>query len=124
RELPSRGARDARSDRRRAPVGGRGDELCRPRDGSAPRAPSGRASPARPAPGRFLVSLPEHVRRNRAHWDAWARDYEEPGRHNWASDEPSWGIFGVPESEVGMLSAELDGLDAIELGCGTGYVSA
>ncbi len=70
------------------------------------------------------MSLPDHVRRNRAHWDSWAHDYEEPGRRNWAADEPSWGIFGVPESDVGMLPAELAGLDAIELGCGTGYVSA
>jgi len=30
----------------------------------------------------------------------------------------------VPESEVGLLPRELDGRDAIELGCGTGYVSA
>ena len=68
--------------------------------------------------------IPDHVRRNRAHWDTWAADYEEPGRRNWAADEPSWGIFGVPEREVGMLPADLDGLDTIELGCGTGYVSA
>jgi SAM-dependent methyltransferase len=71
-----------------------------------------------------VENLPEHVRRNRAQWEAWARDYEEPGRRNWASDEPSWGIFGVPESEVEILPAALDGLDAIELGCGTAYVSA
>jgi SAM-dependent methyltransferase len=51
-------------------------------------------------------------------------EYVDSGRRNWASDEPSWGIWGVPESEVGMLPADLDGLDAIELGCGTGYVSA
>jgi len=30
----------------------------------------------------------------------------------------------VPESEVGMLPAAIDGRDSIELGCGTGYVSA
>jgi SAM-dependent methyltransferase len=30
----------------------------------------------------------------------------------------------VPESEVGLLPKELDGRDAIELGCGTAYVSA
>ena len=30
----------------------------------------------------------------------------------------------MPEAKVGMLPAELDGRDAIELGCGTGYVSA
>ena len=30
----------------------------------------------------------------------------------------------MPESELGVLPAELEGKDAIELGCGTGYVSA
>jgi SAM-dependent methyltransferase len=68
--------------------------------------------------------LPEHARRNRAAWDSYAADYVAPGERNWAADEPSWGIWGIPESEVGMLPAELDGKDAIELGCGTAYVSA
>ena len=49
--------------------------------------------------------------------------YVDPGRRNWATDEPSWGIFGAPESEVGFLPDDLDGKDAIELGCGTAYVS-
>ncbi len=68
--------------------------------------------------------LPEHVARNRAQWDRWAADYEEPGRRNWAAAEPSWGIWGVPESELRMLPADCGALDAIELGCGTAYVSA
>ena len=34
------------------------------------------------------------------------------------------GIWGVPESELPLLPDELEGKDAIELGCGTGYVSA
>src|SRR6202012_2739602 len=50
--------------------------------------------------------------------------YVKEGRHNWESEEPSWGIFSVPESEVGMLPREIDGRDSIELGCGTRYVSA
>src|SRR3954452_11503994 len=41
-----------------------------------------------------------------------------------AAEEPSWGVWDVPESEVRMLPERLDGLDAIELGCGTAYVSA
>jgi SAM-dependent methyltransferase len=71
-----------------------------------------------------MSDLPEHVSRNPGYWDAQAGDYEETGARNWASAEPSWGIFSVPESEVGMLPADLDGRDAIELGCGTAYVSA
>jgi SAM-dependent methyltransferase len=35
-----------------------------------------------------------------------------------------WGIWGVPESQLGVLPESLAGKDAIELGCGTAYVSA
>jgi SAM-dependent methyltransferase len=64
----------------------------------------------------------DHVARNRASWNLAAAEYAEPGRQNWAS-EPRWGIWGIPESDVHLLP-EVDGLDVIELGCGTGYVSA
>ena len=65
----------------------------------------------------------DHVLRNRAAWDGFAEEFVEPGHQAWSTDEPSWGIWGVPNAEVGML-AEVDGLDAVELGCGTAYVSA
>ncbi len=71
-----------------------------------------------------MDEFPEHVRRNRGQWAEWAAEYVEPGRRNWASNEPRWGIWGVPEAQVGMLPADVAGLDVIELGCGTGYVSA
>jgi SAM-dependent methyltransferase len=71
-----------------------------------------------------MTELPEHVARNRTHWDEWARAFVRPGRENWAADEPSWGIWGVPESQLRMLPDDLDRRDAIELGCGTAYVSA
>jgi SAM-dependent methyltransferase len=70
-----------------------------------------------------MSDLPEHVRRNRAAWDAWAQDYAAPGEAMWASAHPTWGIWGVPESELSLLP-DLAGKDAIELGCGTAYVSA
>ena len=68
--------------------------------------------------------LPEHVKGNRAAWDLMAKDYIEPGEHAWAETEPSWGIFSIPESEVGMFPSSVTGLDTIELGCGTAYISA
>ena len=67
--------------------------------------------------------LPEHVRRNRVMWDRLAVEYAEPGRQAWASDEPTWGIWSIPEREVGALP-EVAGRDVIELGCGTAYWSA
>ncbi len=42
----------------------------------------------------------------------------------WQASEPTWGIWGVPESEVGLLAEVGEGTDAIELGCGTAYVCA
>ncbi len=39
-----------------------------------------------------------------------------------AQDEPTWGV-GI-ESQPGVLWGDVAGLDAIELGGGTGYVSA
>jgi SAM-dependent methyltransferase len=72
------------------------------------------------------AALPEHVARNRVAWDRFASEYVAAGERNWAlrPGEESWGIFGVPEAELRLLPDDLDGLDAIELGCGTGYVSA
>jgi SAM-dependent methyltransferase len=67
--------------------------------------------------------LTEHARRNRAAWDIWADDYVAPGERAWASDEPSWGIWGVPEAAIRAVPDVAD-RDVIELGCGTAYWSA
>jgi SAM-dependent methyltransferase len=69
-------------------------------------------------------TLPEHVRANREAWDRYAADYVEPGHENWAQPEPTWGIWSIPESELLLLPEDLDGKAAVELGCGTAYVSA
>jgi len=66
----------------------------------------------------------DHVRRNRAAWDRWAAEYAGPGLRLWAAAEPAWGIWNVTEAHTGVLPADLEGRDSIELGCGTGYVSA
>jgi SAM-dependent methyltransferase len=65
----------------------------------------------------------DHVVVNRAKWDLDAAEYEEPGRRNWASNVPHWGIWDIPDSDVHMLP-DVKGLDVIELGCGTAYVSS
>jgi SAM-dependent methyltransferase len=66
--------------------------------------------------------LPEYVLRNRAAWDRWAPDWMAEGESSWADPEPSWGNWGIPESQIGMLE-DVNGLDVVELGCGTAYVS-
>jgi SAM-dependent methyltransferase len=41
----------------------------------------------------------------------------------WAADEFTWGLFHVPERQLGALG-DVRGLSVLELGCGTAYVSA
>jgi SAM-dependent methyltransferase len=72
---------------------------------------------------RGVDDHPDYVRANRETWNAQADRYAEAGRLRWA-EEPTWGIWGIPEADVHLLPAALDGRDSIELGCGTGYVSA
>ena len=70
--------------------------------------------------------LPAHVAANRAFWDGDAAQWVEPGERSWRVQpgEETWGVFGLPEADLHMLPDDLAGLDAIELGCGTAYVSA
>ena len=68
------------------------------------------------------MNEPGHVVENRAQWNALAPGYEAAGRRAWAG-APSWGIWDTPEDELGLLR-DVAGLDALELGCGTAYVSA
>ena len=71
-----------------------------------------------------MSDLPEHVRINRAKWDDIAKEYVAAGELGWARDTPGWGIWHVPEAELHVLPDDLNGKDAIELGCGTAYVSS
>ena len=71
-----------------------------------------------------VTGTADHVLRNRAAWDRWAADYAGPGLRRWAAAEPSWGLWNIPEAQVGLLPADVAGRDSIELGCGTGYISA
>ncbi len=65
----------------------------------------------------------EHVLKNRESWDTDADNWVERGREAWRSEHITWGIWSVPESELGLLP-DVDGFDVVELGCGTGYISA
>jgi SAM-dependent methyltransferase len=56
------------------------------------------------------------TRRNAEHTDGAAA-------RAWARGEITWGMAGVPESELGVLG-DVAELDVVELGCGTAYFSA
>lgn len=64
----------------------------------------------------------DHVLENRRYWDGSAHEWVALGERAWA-DEPTWGQWGVPEEEIQMLPGDMAGMSAIDLGCGTGYVS-
>ncbi len=68
--------------------------------------------------------MSDHVQRNRDAWDSLAERYAGPGRAQWEANQPTWGIYSVPEADVGVLPPSVDGLDVVELGCGTAYVSS
>jgi SAM-dependent methyltransferase len=65
----------------------------------------------------------DHVRRNRDAWAEMAPGYAERAPRHWSAEEITWGVWNVPESELRALP-DVRGLDVVELGCGTGYVSA
>ena len=52
-----------------------------------------------------------------------AEQWIKSGELNWKS-EPKWGIWGIPEKKLRLLPSDMSGMRAIELGCGTGYVSS
>jgi SAM-dependent methyltransferase len=66
----------------------------------------------------------EHLRANAEAWEERRDDQLRLAREQWGAAEPSWGIFGVPETVARLLPAHAAGMDVVELGCGTAYVSA
>ncbi|HEY0867855.1 MAG TPA: class I SAM-dependent methyltransferase, partial [Fimbriimonas sp.] len=71
------------------------------------------------------MSLPEYAERNRSVWTKLSEWFAIAGRRCWAASEISWGIWSIPESQLGALGPleAYAGKDVIELGCGTGYFS-
>jgi 2-polyprenyl-3-methyl-5-hydroxy-6-metoxy-1,4-benzoquinol methylase len=61
---------------------------------------------------------------NRALWTVVNAQFTDArAREAWAAEDFSWGLFGNLESRLRVLG-DVDGLDVVELGCGTAYVSA
>ncbi len=60
---------------------------------------------------------------NRDVWNADAANWVDFARERWALDSPLWGTWGNTEEELNLLPADMAGITAIELGCGTGYVA-
>jgi len=61
---------------------------------------------------------------SRERWTRANAEYtSEHAYRAWAADEITWGVFDVPDREIGVLG-DVSGLDVVELGCGTAYFSA
>jgi SAM-dependent methyltransferase len=62
---------------------------------------------------------------NRAVWtDVNARYTNARASAAWREPEITWGVWSVPESQLRALPPSVAGLDIVELGCGTAYLSA
>ena len=71
-----------------------------------------------------MPGISDDAKRNREDWTQANAAYTDArASSNWAADEMTWGVFGIPESGLESLGP-VDGLDVVELGCGTAYVSA
>ena len=81
-----------------------------------PRSVPGAAAPAPP--------VSDYLARNTAAWERWAAQYVAAGRAAWQEAELRWGIWGLTESELQLLSELRAGADVVELGCGTAAISA
>jgi len=80
--------------------------------------------PGAALPWPAMEELPAHAIVNRDAWTARNAAYTDAkGRDNWMRAEITWGVFGVPESELRALP-DVRGLDVVELGCGTAYFGA
>ncbi len=67
---------------------------------------------------------PEYVAQNVEVWTKANAEHTGPrARDAWAKDEIDWGVFGTLERDVNALG-DVAGLDVVELGCGTAYLSA
>jgi len=66
----------------------------------------------------------DSVAANVAQWTKTNAEFTDPSaERHWSDGEIRWGVFGIPEWQIGCLG-EVDGLDVVELGCGTAYFSA
>ena len=66
----------------------------------------------------------DYIARNRAAWDEWATGHVAAGRKAWRDKELRWGVWGIPESKLQLTTDMPPGSDVIELGSGSGEISA
>jgi SAM-dependent methyltransferase len=71
-----------------------------------------------------MASWADDAAKNRSVWTKSNVEYtDRRARAAWAKDEIDWGVWDAREADLGVLG-DVDGLDVVELGCGTAYFSA
>lgn len=72
-----------------------------------------------------MTSLPDSIDANIKQWTRTNTEHtDERAADAWNAEDISWGVFGVSDASLGSPLGEVDGLDVVELGCGTAYFSA
>jgi ubiquinone/menaquinone biosynthesis C-methylase UbiE len=72
-----------------------------------------------------VPDLPDSIAGNVRAWTKSNADYTDAAAERaWAPRDLTWGVFAVPDEEIGSPLGDVSGLDVVELGCGTAYVSA
>jgi SAM-dependent methyltransferase len=67
----------------------------------------------------------DSVAANIADWtQANAEHTDRQAEKAWTHPGILWGVFAIPEDQVGALPESVDALDVVELGCGTAYFGA
>jgi SAM-dependent methyltransferase len=75
--------------------------------------------------GSDKLSVEESVAINRQRWTAANAEYTDAAALDaWRAEEIRWGVWHIPERQLHALPCDPAGLDVVELGCGTAYVSA
>jgi SAM-dependent methyltransferase len=71
-----------------------------------------------------MTEVSDDAKRNREAWtEANAAYTDKQATEQWARRDIVWGVWGAREDDLDTLG-EVAGLDVVELGCGTAYVSA
>jgi hypothetical protein len=66
-----------------------------------------------------MAEVSDDAKRNREDWTKANAEYTDArASAAWAEEEITWGVFNVREDDLGGLG-DVDGLDVVELGCGT-----
>jgi SAM-dependent methyltransferase len=68
-----------------------------------------------------MSSVDERIAANAAQWALTNAEYTDSGADRWwRSDAVTWGVFEIADEWIG----DVDGLDVVELGCGTAHFGA